>query len=234
MELKKNPKKDLNKNRGLYFVSGLALIMLLAYVALEWKTYERDVCYDCVSLNDPDDIPEEIPPVTLQEKLPPPLPVTPEIIEIIPDDEPTIETIIESTEPDPEQPAIEIDSIPDVEPIDDIEVPFIALEDVPVFPGCETDSDKKACFQKMIVKHIRRTQRYPEAAQEVGAQGRVSVVFTIGKDGNIGNVRMRGPHVSLEQEASRIIGKLPKMVPGKQRGKPVKVSFSQPIIFKLQ
>ena len=68
----------------------------------------------------------------------------------------------------------------------------------------------------------------------MGLQGRVNVVFTIEKDGSIGNVRMRGPHEVLEGEAARIISKLPKMTPGKQRGTPVKVPFAIPITFKLQ
>lgn len=68
----------------------------------------------------------------------------------------------------------------------------------------------------------------------MGIQGRVYVNFVIGKDGNISNIRMRGPDKNLENEANRIISKLPKMTPGKQRGKAVRVPFSIPITFKLQ
>ena len=86
----------------------------------------------------------------------------------------------------------------------------------------------------MIQKHIGKNFRYPEIAQEMGVQGRVSVMFVIQKDGSIGNVRMRGPDKNLEKEAARIISKLPKMTPGKQRGRAVRVPFSIPINFKLQ
>ena len=86
----------------------------------------------------------------------------------------------------------------------------------------------------MIQKHIGKNFRYPEIAQEMGVQGRVSVMFVIQKDGSIGNVRMRGPDKNLEAEAARIINKLPKMTPGKQRGRAVRVPFSIPINFKLQ
>ena len=82
-------------------------------------------------------------------------------------------------------------------------------------------------------KHIRNNFRYPEIAQEMGIQGRVYVNFIISKDGSITNVRMRGPDKNLEKEASRIISKLPKMIPGKQRGRPVRVPFSIPITFRL-
>ena len=86
----------------------------------------------------------------------------------------------------------------------------------------------------MMQKHIRRNFRYPEIAQEMGVQGRVNVMFTIQKDGSIGNIRYSGPDKNLEAEALRIIEKLPKMIPGKQRGRPVRVPFSIPITFKLQ
>ena len=82
-------------------------------------------------------------------------------------------------------------------------------------------------------KHIRKNFRYPDRAQEFGIQGRVSTLFTIGADGNIKNIRKRGPDALLENEAVRIIERLPKMKPGKQDGKAVDVPFSIPISFKL-
>ncbi|MEC7124753.1 MAG: energy transducer TonB, partial [Bacteroidota bacterium] len=95
-------------------------------------------------------------------------------------------------------------------------------------------SKRRECFQEKINKHIRKNFRYPEIAQEMGIQGRVYVNFIISKDGSISNIRMRGPDKNLEKEAARIIGKLPKMTPGKQRGRPVRVPFSIPITFRLQ
>ena len=93
-------------------------------------------------------------------------------------------------------------------------VPFAVVEEVPVFPGCEDTADKKACFQEKMKEHIRKNFRYPEEAQEFGIQGRVSTVFIIGADGNIKNVRMRGPDALLENEVLRIIDRLPQMTPG--------------------
>jgi periplasmic protein TonB len=52
--------------------------------------------------------------------------------------------------------------------------------------------------------------------------------------GNVVGVQTRGPDKNLEKEAQRIIEKLPKMIPGKQRGKPVRVPYSIPITFRLQ
>ena len=234
MEPKKNPKADIGRNIGLYFVIGLALTMALVYGALEWKTYDEVNDYD-ISMNVDDDLDEEV-PMTEQIKTPPPPPppAAAEIIEVVEDEEEVEETVIESTETSQEEEIIEVEDVEVEEEVEDVDVPFAVIEDVPVFPGCENESNKRACFQQMMQKHISKNFRYPEIAQEMGIQGRVSVMFTIQKDGSIGNVRMRGPDKNLEKEAARIIGKLPKMTPGKQRGRPVRVPFSIPITFKLQ
>ncbi len=234
MELKKNPKVDLTKNSGLYFVIGLFVVMSLVWGALEWKTYEGGNEYD-ISMNVDDDLDEEV-PMTEQLKTPPPPPppAAPEIIEVVEDEEEVEETVIESTETSQEEEIIEVDDVEVEEMDDDVDVPFSVIENVPVFPGCEKESNKRACFNKMIQKHISKNFRYPEISQEMGVQGRVAVMFTIQKDGSIGNIRMRGPDKNLEKEAARIIGKLPKMTPGKQRGRAVRVPFSIPINFKLQ
>ena len=234
MELKKNPKADINQNSGLYFVIGLAVVMLVVWRALEYKKYDKTNDYD-IALNVEDQLDEEV-PMTEQLKTPPPPPppAAPEVIEVVEDEEEVEETVIESTETSQEEEVIEIDDV-EVEEIDeDITVPFAVIEDVPVFPGCEGSSNKKACFQEMMQKHIRKNFRYPEIAQEMGVQGRVNVMFVIQKDGSIGGIRMRGPDKNLEAEALRIINKLPNMTPGKQRGRPVKVPFSIPITFRLQ
>ncbi len=234
MEPKKNPKADLSKNSGLYFVIGLAVVMLLVWGAFEWKTYEKTTDYD-ISLNVEDALDEEV-PMTEQIKTPPPPPppAAPEVIEVVEDEEEVEETVIESTESSQEEEVIEVEDI-EVEEVEEIEdVPFAVIEDVPVYPGCEGASDKRACFNEQIQKHIRKNFRYPEIAQEMGVQGRVNVMFTIMTDGSIGNIRYRGPDKNLEAEALRIIQKLPKMTPGRQRGRAVRVPFSIPITFKLQ
>ncbi len=234
MEPKKNPKADVGRSSGLYFVIGLAFTLAVVWGAFEWKTYDAVNDYD-ISMNVDDDLDEEV-PMTEQIKTPPPPPppAAPEVIEVVEDEEEVEETIIESTETSQDEEIIEVEDVEVEEEVEDVDVPFAVIEDVPIFPGCENESDKRACFQEMMQKHINKNFRYPEIAQEMGVQGRVSVMFTIQKDGSIGNVRMRGPDKNLEAEAARIIGKLPKMTPGKQRGRAVRVPFSIPITFKLQ
>ena len=234
MQPKKNPKADLNKNRNLYFVMGLTLVLGVTWGAIEYKTYEK--VFDLAALDMLEDDEEDI-PITEQLKTPPPPPPpppAPEVIEVVEDEEEVEETVIESTETD--QDEIIIEEIEVEEEFDDIDVPFAVIEDVPIFPGCESvaKSQRRACFQEQMNKHIRRNFRYPEIAQEMGIQGRVYVNFIIAKDGSITNIRMRGPDKNLENEAQRIISRLPQMTPGKQRGRPVRVPFSIPITFRLQ
>ena len=118
----------------------------------------------------------------------------------------------------------------------DMDIPFAIIEDVPLFPGCENvaKSKRRDCFQDKMNQHIKKYFRYPEIAQEMGIQGRVFVQFLIQRDGSIGGIRTRGPDKNLEKEAKRIIDKLPRMTPGRQRGRPVRVPFSIPITFRLQ
>ena len=234
MQLKKNPKADLTKSSSLYFAIGLASVLLLSWVAIEWPTYEKSA-FENQTLNIDDEDDEEV-PITEQIKTPPPPPPpppAPEVIEIVEDEEDVEETVIESTETDQEE-IIEIVEV--VDDFEDVDVPFAVIEDVPLFPGCErvAKSERRKCFQEQINKHIRKNFRYPDIAQEMGIQGRVYVNFIISKDGSITNIRMRGPDKNLEKEAKRIISKLPKMTPGKQRGRPVRVPFSIPISFRLQ
>ena len=84
----------------------------------------------------------------------------------------------------------------------------------------------KDCFQEKMQAHVIKNFIYPETAIDLGIQGRVSVVFIIDAKGYATNIRSRGPDRILEKEAERIIGLLPKMQPGKQRGKPVKVAYA--------
>ena len=233
MRLKKNPEADLNNKSSFYFSIGLFLVLLVSWQAIEYKNYDDDG-YGYIALDVDDDDDEEI-PITEQIKTPPPPPPppAPEIIEVVEDEEEIEETIIESTETDQEEIVEEVEV---VEEEIDMDVPFAIIEDVPLFPGCERvpKSERRSCFQTQIQKHIAKNFRYPEIAQEMGIQGRVFVQFTIGKDGSISGIRTRGPDKNLEKEANRIISILPRMTPGKQRGRPVRVPFSIPITFKLQ
>lgn len=114
-----------------------------------------------------------------------------------------------------------------------ISVPFAVVEEVPIFPGCESAENKRNCFNEKMQNHIADNFIYPEEAINEGIQGRVNAIFIISKTGAIINIRVRGPHLTLENEALRILGLLPAMTPGKVRGENVDVPFSIPITFRL-
>ncbi|MDC1276695.1 energy transducer TonB [Algibacter sp.] len=239
MEAKNNPKLEIGRNSGIYFAIGLNLMLLLSWRALEYRTYERDdVAIDVVEMQS--EFEEEIPIVNVNTPPPPPPPIVmSEAVEIVEDAEEIEETVIESTEigqDDAIEAIVDVGDV-EVEELDeDVQVAFAVIEDVPVFPGCEKLSKKatKDCFQKKVQQHVASNFNYPQTALDLGIQGRVSVVFVIDITGHIIGIRSRGPDNILEKEAERIISILPKMKPGRQRGKPVKVAYAVPIFFKFQ
>ena len=117
-------------------------------------------------------------------------------------------------------------------------IPLAVIEQVPIFEECKTIPKEKHrdCFQEMMSKFIQKNFYYPEEAQKNKIQGRVFIRFVIEKDGTIGEITARGPKDGkiIEEAAINMIKKMPKLIPGKQRGKTVRVSYSIPIIFKLQ
>ena len=239
MQVKKNPSADLNRNSGLYFVIGLTLVLFLTWRALEYKSYpKQDKIVEM--MNVVEDLKEDV-PITEQIKTPPPPPPpsAPEIIEIVEDAAEIEETVIESTESSQEQIIEEVVDVDDVEvgeEEEEISVPFAIIENVPIFPGCESakgNAERKACFQEKIQDHIIKEFRYPQIAAEMGIQGRVFVQFAINSKGLIDGIRTRGPDPGLEKEAARIVASLPKMTPGMQRGRAVTVPYSIPVNFKL-
>lgn len=239
MKPKKNPELEIGRNSSLYFALGLNIMLLISWQALEYKTYDRSlVAIDILDVEQ--EMEEEIPIIHINTPPPPPPPVAiTETIEIVEDVEEIEETVIESSEANQDDAIRDIVRVEDVnveEVEEEVEVPFAIIEDVPVFPGCEKKSRKKMkeCFQKKMQEHVIKNFQYPATALEMGIQGRVSVVFVIDSKGYTANVRSRGPDKILEKEAERIIGLLPKMKPGKQRGKPVKVAYAVPIFFKYQ
>ena len=239
METKKNPKMEIGRNSSLYFAIGLNIMLFATWQSLEYKTYDKsDVTIDIVNMDK--ELEEDIPIVNINTPPPPPPPPVAinESIQIVEDVVEVEETVIESTETDQSEKisdpvAVEEVAVEDVE--EEVEVPFSVIEDIPVFPGCEhvAKDQRKACFQEKIEAHVTKNFTYPEAALDLGIQGKVFVIFVIDSNGYVTNIKSRGPDKILEKEAERIIGLLPKMTPGKQRGKAVRVPYSVPIVFKF-
>ncbi|NER17417.1 energy transducer TonB [Spongiivirga citrea] len=137
----------------------------------------------------------------------------------------------------------EIDSLIPFEPkaiileeFENVDVPFAVVDEVPVFPGCEdvVESQQRACFQSKLKSFIAANLNndLPESLGIVGRQT-VYVNFVIDSTGSISRIRSRGDYTFLNQEAERVIGLIPRMIPGRQRGRDVNVPFSIPIDFNV-
>lgn len=102
---------------------------------------------------------------------------------------------------------------------------YEVVENMPEFPNGGMTA---------LMKYLSDNIRYPEAAHKAGIQGRVTVQFVVGKDGSIGNVSiLRGVNADLDAEAIRVISSMPKWKPGTQKGEPVKVKYTVPVMFRL-
>ena len=241
MEPKKNPKSDVSRNSSIYFAVGLALMLAVTYLSINYKTYDKsDIVADTLNLDD--ELEEEVPiteQIVTPPPPPPPPPAAPEIIEVVEDEEEVEETVIESTETEMDTEIVEVEEVEVEEVEEDIEVPFSVIENVAVFPGCEKkkgNSAKKACMNEKVNKFINKKFN-TELASDLGlapGRKRIFVQFKVDKTGNITSIGARGPHPGLEKEAKRVIKMLPKMKPGRQRGKAVVMPFSIPIAFAVQ
>jgi protein TonB len=116
-------------------------------------------------------------------------------------------------------------------------IPFMVLEEVPQFKDCKNATKELAisCFDEELKKHITKNLKYPAEAKKNNIQGKVIVLFIINKEGNVTDLRAKSPKGAelLEAEAIRVIEKLPKFIPGKQRGRVANTSYAVPILFKL-
>lgn len=221
MELKKNPKVDLNKKYGLFLNVGLTISLVLVIAAFEWPTFDDSGLVDLGKVNDDFEDIMEIPP-TEQPPPPPPKIQLPEIIEV-PDEEEIEEEIELDLDVEVTEETVIEDVVfePEEEEVDQV---FTIVEDQPEFPG----------GLQAFYKFVGDNMKYPSQARRMGIEGRVYVQFVVDKDGNVTEVEaVKGIGAGCDEEAARVLKMSPKFKPGKQRGRPVKVRMVLPIIFKL-
>ena len=239
MEVKKNPKANLESYSKLFLQLGLVLALLVIYLGIEYKTFDKSLA-DLGDANNQEEIEEDIPITERIEQIkpPPPPPPAPEKIEVVEDEKEVEETVLESTETD-ESEAVEIEEIEEAVEEEEVaeDVPFAIIEDVPVYPGCKgTKQQKKDCLNKSMQKHVARKFN-ADLATDLGlspGKKKIYIQFKITKTGTIQIIGARAPHARLEKEAKRVVSLLPKMTPGKQRGRPVNVTYMLPISFNVE
>lgn len=246
-EAKKSHKHDANlqKNSTLYFQIGLILCLLATYGLFEMQFQEKKVTIDSVEINDVATI-DVAPDYRLEqsvEKNEPKVERSSELRDTykeVENNTPDLEQEIFT--PDDPKPTTEPVKPGDInvveEPIDLPPVDFVKVEVVPVYPGCEkkkTNEDRKKCMSDKITKLVSKRFN-TDVASDYGISGlqRIQTQFTVDKNGNITDVKIRTPHPVLEKEAKRVIDKIPSMTPGYQQNKPVGVIYNLPIKFMVK
>ncbi len=228
MEIKKSPKADLESKKSTWLLVGYVIVLAFMFVAFEWT--KRDIQIDTSQAITDLVFEEEIIPITEQpEQVTPPPPEAPAIAEtltIVEDDADVEETAIVSSEE--LNQAVEIKYVPvaveEEEPEE--QTIFEVVEQMPEFPNGGMAG---------LMQYLSKNIKYPTIAQENGTQGRVTVQFVVNRDGSIVDAKvLRGVDPYLDKEAVRVIMGMPKWKPGMQRGKPVRVKYTVPVMFRLQ
>lgn len=228
MELKKNPKADLEKRRGLYLEIGLVVIMVASLVAFEIKTYDKEEKVQFERQVSEEQ--EEIVIQTQQEELPPPPPPeAPEVtteFEVVEDEAEIKNELVVNAEVTEDTKNIEITPVKIEEEEEEEETTiFTVVENDPEFPG----------GMEALYKYLRDNIKYPQLARDNNITGRVYVTFVVERDGSIANPRvLKDIGGGCGAEAVRVVKSMPKWTPGKQRGKAVRVQFNLPVSFNLQ
>ena len=231
MEVKKSPKADLERGKTMSVLMGFIVGLAVLFVGFEWSTKDVMVVDETEQVQDV--IAEEEIEITRQENTPPPppppaAPAVAEVLTVVDDDVELADVEIASSEDDASAAQAETYVAPVVEEEEEEESAqqiFTVVEKYPEFPGGTPE----------LMKFLSKNIKYPVIAQENGIQGRVVCSFVVNRDGSIVDIQvMRGVDPSLDKEAVRVIGTMPKWKPGEQRGKPVRVRFILPVQFRLQ
>lgn len=121
--------------------------------------------------------------------------------------------------------------------IDEPTTNFVIDEKAAVYPGCSGDNEAlKACMEKSLKDFFTEKFDVKLAAElklESGTQ-KIFTVFTLARDGSIGDVKIRAPHAILEEEVKRVIQLLPKIEPASQRGEAIPSTYTIPIFFRVE
>ncbi len=231
-------KKSQNpfKSQVVRLQIGILTCLGLAILALGWKSEIRNKILpvanteeihvlDLPPITKPKkkELPKEEPKKTRISLKPGPVKMVPDSTEIKPDTSrfSPVDTFTIRREPEPVE-----------------KVPYFKVEQKPRFEECKHVEDSKEleiCFMKAVASYIRENARIPEEAKRNNEMGKVWVSFVINAQGTTEQVEVvRGVSYSLDEEAIRLVEEMPKMIPGKQRGKPVSVAFTLPINFKYR
>lgn len=237
MEIKKSKKADLEKTKGTSMLIGYIVALAVMFAAFEWTTRDyvetEPVVYAAYAPMEEEIVPITQPIFTAAPPPPADAPQVAEILDIVENDEEIVEEKIETSESTTEAisgPVAQVSGPVATGPVvteeasDEGEI-FQVVEQMPEFPG----------GMQALMAYLSKNIKYPSVAQDNGIQGRVFVSFVVNKDGSIVDPEViKSVDAALDKEAMRVIKAMPKWNPGKQRGKPVRVKYTVPVLFRLQ
>lgn len=246
MEIKKTKAADLEGKRATWFLLGLAFVLSVLFVSLEYTTADTD--YDDIDTDLLDDLTKdvELMPITRQQQdknmvaLVPAKPKTvkkPTKIKVVDNTVATQEAVqlpegtAQQEESDGTGGPVAKDGEEQTQALspvgtdmDNNPLNFRVVEDLPQFPGGAVE----------LMKWLTKNLRYPASAQRAKVQGKVVVQFIVGKDGTIGNIKVaQSLRIDCDREALRVVRLMPKWKPGIQNDKPCRTMVRIPIVFKL-
>ncbi len=242
MTPKKNVSADLEGKRSLFFLFGIALTLVMAIVVLQYeKSFIRPIVDGSVPIAD---ISEQIDRTVWEVKKPEAATqkiekvnqnLMPEILENDVDD-PTLKISQLFKDPFDDEGLREVG----IDDFDDDEVEildFVAIENIARPLECEnvgSRQEQKDCFSRWIQTYVNSNTVYPQIAVEMGLTDKVFVTFIISENGDVEEVTVgRGEYEVLNNEAVRVLKGMPKMTPGSQRGRNVKMRMTVPVNFQL-
>ena len=241
MEIKKSKKADLEGQKGTSLLLGYIVGLGVIFSAFEFTTHEFEetepVIYVSYAQMEEEVVPITQPIFTVAPPPPAEVPAVAEILDIVDDDEEIEEEEIQSSESTNDAisgpvspvavtgPVVVTDAVaPTVVEENDEDEVFQVVEDMPEFPG----------GMEKLLEYLSKNIKYPAIAQENNIQGQVIINFVVNKDGSIVDPKvMKSLDAACDKEALRVVSKMPKWKPGKQRGKPVRVTYTVPVRFRL-
>ena len=229
MEEKKSPKASLESKKLMLIQIGLIISLALAWRVFEVKSYNKETVEEESIAQKEEE--EDLVEITKQEEEvkpePEEMPKQQAIeLEVVDDDVEVKDVEINADVDLEEDISAEIPDTPDVidDDVEEAEI-FTVVEEMPSFPG----------GMEKLPEYLAKNIKYPQMARESGIQGRVFVYFVVEPDGSVSKVQvLRGIGGGCDEEAIRVVKNMPKWKPGKQRGKPVRVSYNLPVNFQLK
>lgn len=260
MKIKKNPKANLEEYSKVFTLLGLVLTLFISYILIEHKTYaiNKPTVYDAKPTIEDDEIKTfvytvekpKVAPKKIQEpitkepvEIQKPLDVIdPNIIKKEDNDIDVLEsTLIKNDDSDNNATTeTEIKHVREIEDLVEETVPYVSIDNVPVFPGCEKymyDKEKsKKCFSKKISKFFNN-HFDTGIANDLNLSGiqRIGCVFIIDSNGEVkADIQTSRTHPKIAEEIKTVLKDLPKMKPAKQNGKAVNLLYSLPVKFMIE